>query len=100
MNTNGDAMFTQDYNSGPSFIGFKAFVDGKDPDEHYNWMCAAICACGQYGKSIGINDWQFHMDENDSFWKEANTVARGQSNAAYTHDWTFGELSERLKGMV
>ncbi len=92
-------MFTQDYNSGPSFIGFKAFVDGKDPDEHYNWMCASICACGQYGKSLGINDWQFHMETN-SFWRDANGVARGDGNGSFQDDWTFGKLSERLKELV
>lgn len=52
--------------------------------EYANYDC---CACGQYARTLGIEDW---LGTESHFWLDANY-------AAYHSPHTFGALAARLR---
>lgn len=89
-----------DYSLGPSLKGFADWLDTKDPNENYNWQESHRCACGQYSKSIGVENWTSRLHKShDPFWHRLNKLSRGPTgydSDANPSDWTFGKLKERV----
>jgi hypothetical protein len=85
--------------SEPSLPGFIEWLHSKDPNEHYDWPCSTICACGQYSASLGQRSW----DSTNYTWSRLNRLARGDelvfSNAG-KEEWTFGKLLARCEKEV
>jgi hypothetical protein len=84
----------------PTFAGFIAFCESKDPNEHYEWSSYSDCACAQYAKSIGFENWTKHAHDGE-LWDQLNNIAAMVPTAWNIEDmrrnWTFGELVKRLR---
>ena len=77
--------------------GFVQWLERKDPNERYEWPRSEICACGQYAKEIGVNDWV-----NKPGWTELNLLAHGDSCLGESRPdaWTFGKLLDRARARL
>lgn len=88
-------MYLEDKAQGePTLQGFKDFVNSKNPDERYDWSHCGKCACGQYAKSLGIDNWIDPFLPEHDLWSNLNIKAAG---TAGSYAWTFGDLAKRLE---
>jgi hypothetical protein len=78
----------------PTLPGFIAWLESKDPNEKYNWPNSEKCACGQYARSLGVEDWR-----SDDKWSKFNMLARGKPVFCDSEreEWTFGKCLDRAK---
>jgi hypothetical protein len=86
----------------PTLPGFVAWLERKDPNEHYRWPNSEICACGQYAKTLGMKTWQ-GSGSNSSTWTQLNSLARGDTppfEEAEPSEWTFGQCLDRAKKVL
>jgi hypothetical protein len=82
-------MLSREQWTKPSLDDFIAWLETKPRHEKYDWLSGATCACGQYGKSIGVDDWfVLWIDEKNFLWADLNTLA-------YQQPRTFGGLLDR-----
>ena len=76
----------------PSLEDFIAWLETKPKDEEYDWGDSRICPCGQYARSIGLDDWPSEMNARNRAeactWYQFNELA-------YQYPRTFGDLLAR-----
>ncbi len=73
-----------------TFPHFLSWLEAQPKDEVYNWSSAEHCACGQYAKSIGEENWVGKgMPPSRNFWTVSNNLA--------SESWTFGALADRVR---
>ncbi len=73
---------------------FLAWVEQQPANEPYNWANSQNCACGQYAKAIGKEEWILQALKGVSFWQMANALALGEPGDPLR--WTFGALATRI----
>lgn len=85
--------------------GFIAWLETKDPDERYDWMCVDGCAVGQFRAALGISSKHIKrekpiicLDEAFASVGEYWHVAFGPPTAENPSvNWTFGKCLERAR---
>lgn len=79
----------------PSFIGFVAWLETKDPDEKYNWGDGCRCAIGQYLNLFGITN------ANNIPYSEYEKFEGGPDVfVALKEPHTFGAALERARASL
>lgn len=78
----------------PSLPGFISWLEQQNPAAAYCWMACGQCACAQYAKYLGAEDWHLKAD-NGGIWFELNQLAKPHPFTATTD--TFGNLLARAR---
>ena len=89
-------LYNPKWSTTPSLDGFIAWLREQDPDEEYSYMNCERCACGQYTRSIGMQDWHIHAQRGSEEMQDLlTTLNELASSALNTRPTTFGALLSR-----
>ena len=78
----------------PSLPGFISWLERQDASKSYDWVACGRCACAQYAKHLGGDDWYLKV-QNDPVWAALNQLAKPHPFTATTD--TFGNLLARSR---
>lgn len=75
----------------PTYAGFVAWLETKNPKERYEWGNCGNCAIAQYLKLFGINN------VDDIPYDDYAALEGGDNFIAMNEPWTFGAVLERAR---